>query len=64
MDFDCFKWDFLISDIGNEFQNIYADLYKLKSDFSGGYVKKRLQICDYRAVNKPEPGVTLGETWY
>ena len=35
MDFDCFKWDFVIFGIGNEYQYVYADLCKLKSDFSG-----------------------------
>ena len=35
---------FVIFGIGNEYQNIYADLYKLKSGFNGGYVKKSLQV--------------------
>ena len=42
MDFDYFKWDFVIFGIGNEYQVIYADLYKLESDLMGGYVKKSL----------------------
>ena len=33
MDFDCFKWNFVIFDIGNKYQDIYTNLYKLKSDF-------------------------------
>ena len=35
LNFDCFKCDFVIFGIGNEYQDVYADLYKLKSDFSG-----------------------------
>ena len=46
MDFDCFKWDYVIFGIGNEYPNFYADVYKLKSDLVGGYVKKRLTICE------------------
>jgi len=34
MDFDCFKWDFVIFDIDNKYQDVYADLHKLKGDFS------------------------------
>jgi len=64
MDFDCFKWDFVIFDIGNEYQDVYADLYKLKSDLRGDYVKKWLKVCGYWAVNRPEIGVTSGENWY
>ena len=30
----------------------------------GGYVKKRLQICGYWAVNTLEIGVTSGLNWY
>ena len=34
MDFACFKWDFVIFDIGNKYQDVYIDLHKLKGDFS------------------------------
>jgi len=30
----------------------------------GGYMKKRLQRCDYYAVNRPETGATSGLNWY
>jgi len=33
MGFDCFKWDSVIFDIGNEHQDVYANPYKLKGDF-------------------------------
>ena len=46
LDFDCFKWDFVSFGIDDEYQDIYADLYKLWSDLGGGYVKKRLQRCN------------------
>jgi len=29
----------------------------------GGYVKKRLQICGYGTVHRPETGVDSGENW-
>ena len=35
MDFDCFKCDFVIFDIDNEYKDVYGDSYKLKSDFNG-----------------------------
>ena len=34
MDLDRFKNDFMNVDIGKEYQDAYADLHKLKSDFS------------------------------
>jgi len=34
MDLDGFKYAFLNDDIGKEYQDAYADLHKLKSDFS------------------------------
>jgi len=42
MDFDCFKWDFVIFGIGNEYQDVYADLYKLKSDCSGWLCEEKI----------------------
>ena len=35
MDFDYFKWDFVIFGIGNEYQDVHYDFYKLNNDFSG-----------------------------
>jgi len=34
MDLDRFKYDFVNIDMSKEYQDAYADLYKLKSDFS------------------------------
>ena len=42
MDFDCFKWDFMIFDIGKEYQDAYADLHKLKSDFSEWWFEEKV----------------------
>jgi len=42
MDFDCFKWDFVTFDIGNEYQGVYADSYNSKSDFSGWLREEKL----------------------
>jgi len=61
MDFDRLKWHFEIFNIGNENLDIYADLYKLKSDFSGWLCEAKIEKSDYWAVNRPEIGVTLGE---
>ena len=44
MNFDCFKWGFVIFCIGNEYQDVYADLYKLKSDFNGS-------LCEEKTAN-------------
>ena len=30
----------------------------------GGYVKKRLKICELKLGNRPETGATLGINWY
>ena len=51
-------------DIGKEYQDIYADLYKLKSGFSGWLCEKKIEKCDYWAVNRPETGVILRDNWY
>ena len=64
LNFDCFTLDFVIFGIGNEYKHVYADLYKLKSDFSGGICEEKIEKCDYWVVSRPEIGVTLGETWY
>jgi len=64
MDFDCFKWHFVIFDSGNEYQDIYADLYKLKSDFSGCLCEEKIDNCDYWTMNRPKTRVTSGENWY
>ena len=42
IDFDWFKRYFVIFDISNEYQDIYADLYKLKSDFSGWLCEEKI----------------------
>ena len=54
----------MIFDIGNEYQDIYVDLYKLKSDFSGWLCEEKIEKCDYWAVNKPKIGVISRESWY
>ena len=43
LNFDRFKWDFVIFSIGNEYQDVYADLYKLKSDFSGWLCEEKIE---------------------
>ena len=42
MDFDCFKWDFVIFGISNEYEDIYTNLYKSKSDFSGWLCEEKI----------------------
>ena len=54
LDFDCFKWDFVIFGIGNEFQDVYSNLYKLNSDFSGGLCEENIANTSYYAVNRPQ----------
>ena len=34
----------MIFSIGNEYQDVYADLYKLKSDFSGWLCEEKIAI--------------------
>ena len=34
----------MLFDIGNEYQDVYADLYKLKSDFSGWLCEEKIEI--------------------
>jgi len=63
MDFDCFKWNFVIFDIGNEYQDIHADLYKLNSEFSGWLCEEKIEKCNNWAVNRPKIGVTSGGNW-
>ena len=41
-DFDYFKWDFMIFGIGNEYQDVHSDLYKLNNDFSGGLGQEKI----------------------
>jgi len=54
----------MIFGIGNEYQDVYTDLYKLKSDFSGWLCEEKLaNKCCY-AINRPKIGVTLGINWY
>jgi len=42
MDFDCFKWNIVIFDIGNKYQDVYANLSKLKSYFSGWLCEEKI----------------------
>jgi len=43
MDFDCFKWDFVIFGVGNEYQDVYVDLDELKSDFNGWLCEEKIE---------------------
>ena len=43
MDLACFKWDFVIFAIDDEYQDIFADLYKLWSDFSGWLCDEKIE---------------------
>ena len=49
LNFDRFKWDFVIFSIGNEYQDVYADLYKLKSVFSGWLCEEKIEIMWVKA---------------
>ena len=60
--FDCFKWDFMIFGIGNEYQDVYADWYKLKNEFNGWLCQEKLANECCCAINRPKTGVTLGIT--
>ena len=63
MDFDCFKWDWMIFGIDNEYKDVYGDSYKLEGDFNGWLGEEKIEKCDYWAVNRPNIGVTSGENW-
>ena len=52
----------MIFDISNEYQDIYADLYKLNSDFSGWLCEERIPNM-LELENRPEIGVILGLNW-
>ena len=56
MNFDCFKWDFVIFGTGNEYQDAYSSLYKLKSDFNGWLCQEKLANKCCCAINKPKTG--------
>ena len=51
----------MIFGIGNEFQDVYAELYKLKSDFSGWLCEEKIANM---WLNRPKIGVNLGLNWY
>jgi len=54
----------VIFGIGNEYQDVYVDLYKLESDFNGWFCQEKLaNQCCY-AINRPKIGVSLGINWY
>ena len=54
----------MIFGIGNEYQDVCANLYKLKSDFNGWLCQEKLaNKCCY-AINRPKIGMTLGINWY
>ena len=59
MDFDCFKCDFVIFGIGNEYKDVYGDSYKLKSDFSGWLHEERMKLGDLGLENRPKTRVCL-----
>jgi len=50
----------VIFGIGNGYQNVYADLYKLKSGFNGWFCQEKLTSKCYYAINRPKIGVTSG----
>ena len=64
LNFDCFKCDFVIFGIGDEYQDVHVDLYKLKSDFNGWLCQEKLVNKCCCAINRPKIGVTLGINWY
>ena len=43
MDFDCFKWDFVIFGIGNEYQDVFISLDESQSDFSGWLYEEKIE---------------------
>jgi len=49
MDLDCFKWDFVIFGVDNKYQDVYVDLYELKSDFSGCLCDEKIENMWVRA---------------
>ena len=54
----------MIFGVGNEYQDVHADLYKLESDFNGWLCQEKLaNKCCY-AINRPKIGVTSGLNWY
>ena len=54
----------MIFGIGNEYQDVHADLYKLESGFSRWLCREKLaNKCCY-AINRPKIGVTSGLNWY
>jgi len=54
----------VIFGIGNGYQTIYADLYKLKSGLNGWLCQEKpISKCCY-AINRTKTGVTSGLKWY
>jgi len=54
----------MIFGIGNEYQDVYGDLYKLKSDFNGCLCQEKPANNCCFAINRPKTGVTLAINWY
>jgi len=46
--------------IGNEYQDVHTDLYKLESDFNGWICQEKLANKYCYAINRPKIGVTSG----
>jgi len=42
MDLDYFKWGFVMFGIDDEYEDVYPDLYKLWSDFSGWLCEEKI----------------------
>jgi len=43
MNFDCFKWDFVIFGIDNEYKDVYGDSYKLEGDFNEWLCEEKIE---------------------
>ena len=50
----------MIFGIGNEYQDVYVDLYKLESDFNGWLCQEKHANKCYYAINRPKIRATLG----
>jgi len=53
----------VIFGIGNEYQDVYADLHKLESDFNQWLCQEKLANKCWYAINRPKIGVTLEISW-
>ena len=61
--FDCFKWDFVIFGIVNEYEDVYDNLDELKSDFNWWICEEKIDTKWFWDGNRPKIRVCFGLNW-